>query len=351
MQAAGKRIAVVGPIYGGSVSIAACTVRALDRLGHDVSYIDSTGHKEALDAARRVFPEEARAAAVAGFLERVRRECRESLAELGPEIVIYLAQAPATRDEDVAQLRDKGVPTIFWFVEDHRMFSYWQKLPGRFDHIWHIEPGDFGEQLRQRGQRFVDYVPMACDPALHCPFTPPAGDLIDVSFAGSPYPNRVALLRGLAGLADLHLFGPRWSQDPLLAPHADGDAEVPHVDLPLVFARSRINLNLSSAVEVNQFAVRKSFVNPRAFEIAGSGGFQLCESFCPIEWFFDPGREVVIFDDAADARDKITYYLAHETERRAIAEAGHRRAMAAHTYDRRLAEALERAALVDPRLG
>jgi spore maturation protein CgeB len=41
--------------------------------------------------------------------------------------------------------------------------------------------------------------------------------------------------------------------------------------------------------------------------------------------YFSEGRECAYFSDADELIEKIEYYLVHEEERRALAEAGHRR--------------------------
>jgi spore maturation protein CgeB len=51
----------------------------------------------------------------------------------------------------------------------------------------------------------------------------------------------------------------------------------------------------------------------------------------------------VCFDTVDDLVDRARYYLTHEAERRAIAEAGHRRTLGEHTYEQRFT-ALFRAA-------
>jgi spore maturation protein CgeB len=50
---------------------------------------------------------------------------------------------------------------------------------------------------------------------------------------------------------------------------------------------------------------------------------------------------VAVFTSLAEAREKISYYLAHEDERRAMAAAAKARVLKEHTYARRLAGALE----------
>ena len=346
------RIAVVGPLTGGSVSVAECTVRALRRLGHDVRYVDNTGYMSVLSAIQQgADPEPLKSRMVDQFLDLVRRESRQATAAARPQLALHLAQAPVMRDEDLEDLRRADVPTVLWFVEDAGIFTGWRETVGRYDHFWTIQGDGFVEQLLALGQRFADHVPLACDPDRHHPRQGPELERYrcDVSFVGSHYPNRVQLLQRLKTTPGLQIYGPGFARQGL-APQVRLDGTVPYEQLPLIFSASRINLNLTSAVLPAAFQTRKDFLNPRAFEICGCAGFQLIEDLAPVQPFFEPGQEVVTFDGVDDARDKIAYYLAHDDERLAIAAAGHRRAHAEHSYDRRLGAALARAADRDPRI-
>jgi spore maturation protein CgeB len=361
-------IAVVGPIAGGSLSIAEACVRALRRLGHRVTFVDNQGYAPALraiDAA--TIDASARARARVDLFLVASDATRRALREARPQLALFLAQAPVVRDSDVDDLRAANIPSVFWFVEDFRVFTYWPSAVRRFDHVWTIQRGELHQRLAAAGHRSFDYVPTACDPELHHPYSPDETRdyAAAVSFAGSAYPNRRKLLSDLCalGLGDeappvlgsppaFRLWGPRFSREPALAAAAAAglDGDVPHAALARIFSATAINLNLSSSAAPETFAIAKDLVNPRTFEIAGCGGFQLAESLIPIGEFFEPGREIEIFTTVAEARDKLRYYRAHEAARRAVAEAGHRRAHAEHTYDRRLAAALARLAERDDRI-
>ena len=79
-------------------------------------------------------------------------------------------------------------------------------------------------------------------------------------------------------------------------------------------------------------------IKGRNFEIPGCGGFLLTGSADNLEQYYEDGREVVIFHDADELIDKIRYYLAHDEERSAIAQAGYERTLREHTYVHRFRE-------------
>ncbi len=55
-----------------------------------------------------------------------------------------------------------------------------------------------------------------------------------------------------------------------------------------------------------------------------------------LEKQYEIGKEIVVYKDIPDLVEKVRYYLAHDEEREAIAEAGYRRTMKDHTISKRL---------------
>ncbi len=103
--------------------------------------------------------------------------------------------------------------------------------------------------------------------------------------------------------------------------------------MPLVFRRSRINLNIS-------LRSIKSGIPLRAFDIMGSGGFLLSNFQADFLDAFTPGEDFVYYESEEDLLQKIDYYLEHEDERAAIAKNGHDKVAAAHTFRHRVREML-----------
>lgn len=106
-----------------------------------------------------------------------------------------------------------------------------------------------------------------------------------------------------------------------------------YAKMPLVFKKSRINLNIS-------LRSIKSGIPLRAFDIMGSGGFLLSNYQEDFLENFTPGVDFEYYESESDLLRKIDYYLAHEEERHAIAKNGHDRVASAHTYRDRVREML-----------
>lgn len=103
--------------------------------------------------------------------------------------------------------------------------------------------------------------------------------------------------------------------------------------MPLVFKRSKINLNIS-------LRSIKSGIPLRAFDILGSGGFLLSNYQADFLDDFVPGEDFVYYESKEDLINKIDYYLTHEEERIAVATNGHDKVAANHTFRHRVRDML-----------
>jgi spore maturation protein CgeB len=80
------------------------------------------------------------------------------------------------------------------------------------------------------------------------------------------------------------------------------------------------------------------FVNPRTFEIAGLGAFQVTDMRQLLPPHFDLAAELSAFGQWNAMRAAIEYFSTHEDERKAIAANGKRRVLQEHTYRHRAQE-------------
>lgn len=99
-------------------------------------------------------------------------------------------------------------------------------------------------------------------------------------------------------------------------------------DLPKFYAHSAINFNCTSQQ-------MKGAVNQRIFDGPAAGGFVLTDWREQMAELFDPDQ-MAYYQDKEEIPDKIRYYLKNPSERQKILEAGRKRVLAEHTWDRRL---------------
>ncbi len=110
----------------------------------------------------------------------------------------------------------------------------------------------------------------------------------------------------------IHLFGVGWGR------------LVSFEEMIDIYGSSKINLNFSKVYDSFQ-------IKGRIFQVCNAGGFLLTEYVPGIESYFEIDKEIVCFKNADEMIDKITYYLNHDEERRAIAQAGWKRAINKYT--------------------
>jgi spore maturation protein CgeB len=103
-----------------------------------------------------------------------------------------------------------------------------------------------------------------------------------------------------------------------------------YADLPLFYPATRINFNCTSQQ-------MKGAVNQRVFDVPVCGGFLLTDHRRQMEDLFEPGKEIVCYEDPDEIPGLVRHYLPREGGRRAVVEAARRRILAEHTYDLRLA--------------
>mgnify|MGYP006299428267 CR=1 FL=1 len=76
---------------------------------------------------------------------------------------------------------------------------------------------------------------------------------------------------------------------------------------------------------------RPGGLSNRALWVTGVGSFYLSQYKAGIEEFFEPGKEIAVFEDEQDMINQVRYYLTHPEARAAIAAAGQRRTLAEYT--------------------
>lgn len=103
-----------------------------------------------------------------------------------------------------------------------------------------------------------------------------------------------------------------------------------------IFNSSKINLGFSEVFLNHNFSELKlKHLHLRDFEIPMAGGFYCIQYSDELTEFYEPNKEVVVYNTEYELKDKIEFYLHHDNERKKIQEAGYRRAQNCHTYQKR----------------
>jgi spore maturation protein CgeB len=284
----------------------------------------------------------------------------------------------------IRELTEAGVPTLNWFCDDHWRFdTYSRHWASCFK--WVVTTAASAlPKYSDLGYHNAIKSQWACNTLLYRKMEVPFQ--YDVTFVGQPHGNRRQVIHALrkAGIK-AHVWGGGWES-----------GRISQEEMIRVFNQSRINLNLSNAsIPVSAPAVpprttirsrvsrsldmvpfgshlkslgkvwRKRLVDSAAvpadtstteiadvhyaeqikarnFEIPGCGGFVLTGRADNLERYYEISKEVVCFEELEDLVEKVRYYLSHEDERAAIAQAGYERTMREHTYVHRFNEIFQR---------
>ncbi len=335
-----QRIMLVTPVRGGSLPVARHTAKALKNLGHTVIEADLSP----LDVFyRQVWRPEVpseKSQAVAARMMAFIADYLTCLAETEkPDLLLALAQAPLDR-RTLGRIRSMGIPTAFWFVEDYRFLGYFREVADCYDFFFHIQDEPMEKELTRLGHRNFHYLPLAAAPAEFRPISEAkqlAPYKADLSFMGAGYPNRKSVFSELLGY-DLKIWGTEWDLDSPLGRRVQQEGRrVSTEETALIFNAAAININLHSSVFTTALDPDGAFVNPRTFEVASCGAFQLLDRRRLLSRHFEIDREMIVFDDVDELKTKIDFYLARPELRSEIASRARLRVLAEHTYEHRMA--------------
>ena len=339
MTSPALRVLVVLPMYGGSLPIGRYCARALTDLGHTVRVFDAPALHPAFTGLSALDLAPARKAPLeTAFLQVVSQAIWAQVEEFSPQFVLALAQAPMGRAL-LQRLRRAGVRTAMWFVEDYRIFTYWQAYAPLYDLFAVIQKEPFLSELAAVGQPHTLYLPLAALPEFHKPLAlSPAEQReygSDIAFLGAGYPNRRVAFRPLAG-RDFKIWGSDWEGETLLARNIQRQGQrIGEEESVKIYNAARVNLNLHSSVSARELVSHGDFVNPRTFELAAMGAFQLVDRRSLMEGLFGPD-ELATFESPEEFYQRIDYFLAHPEEREAYARRARERVLGEHTYQRRM---------------
>ena len=336
------RVLVAGPLYGGSLPMAGSVASACRELDVDVRLFDGSPHAGSYRALGALgVPSDRRTMLQGSLVELLSDALVELAVTWRADLVLAMAQAPLG-EAGVTRLKEAGIATAFWFVENNRVLPYWRAVAPHYDWFYAIQPGRFLGRLADAGAPRPRYLPVGCDPARHRPVTLTTEERdrygADVSFAGAAYLNR---RRAFAALTDygLRVWGPEWQKTPLAGVTAEGGRRFTSDEMAKIASATRINLNLHSAEHVSGLDPDPDYVNPRTFELAACGAFQLVDARDPLRDVF-AADEVATFSSVPQLRELIAHYLPLPEDRDVMAARARGRALADHTYEHRVRQVL-----------
>lgn len=255
--------------------------------------------------------------------------------------LFFVTKGIAILPETLAQLRRMGVLTANWFCEflGDPFFGRWYPANiGYYDYAFTFEPHIVQRYEGKYPDTRFAYVPLGILAGDYADVTLNEVDRIkyscDVCFVGALYPERVRLLEMVAASkVDLRIY--HWQNErvpPSLKSYCHGP--ITTKDVAKLYRCARVCLN-------QHLEPRGTGANPRTFEIAAAGGFQLSDHQYDIPNLFVPDKEIMLYQKPGDVPQLIATALADPERRAAIATAGQRRCLRDHTLDKRIRSIIE----------
>ena len=267
------------------------------------------------------------------WLRKANLELLRLADELRPDLILVIG-TEGVRAGTLAQVRVRVPESLIYSVypdSPHNLDSDRIHCLPFFDRATASSPA-WVDAFSRLGAKNVAYQPFAADPYLHSPARPDTSRpefSHDIAFIGTWRPEREAFLEHLADL-DLCIWGSRyWAArcrpgSPL--PKKWGGRSITGEEFSRVCGASRILLNVMDPATWPG-------PNMRTFEQPACRAFSLVTRTPALLEHFTEGETIVSFDSVEEARDKIRFYLSHESERQRIADASYRLVIeGGHTY-------------------
>jgi len=211
-----------------------------------------------------------------------------------------------------------------------------------YDYCFTTDSGSISAH-RNAGCLNVKFIPFGCMSEIHKRLNLSEEDKklygSDIVFIGGITPYRLGILEKLADF-NLKIWSPRNFQQtknplPSSLPVYSKITGKPAWDEEMV------KIYNASKIVLNIYSLKISADNNmRLFEAPACGVFTLTEKKNILPNLFKDKEEIVFFENIAQLKELINYYLDHPEEREAIAKKGQKRAYRDHTYFKRAEEFL-----------
>jgi spore maturation protein CgeB len=292
---------------------------ALSALGHEVDVFDSFD--------RSVHP---------NFAE-LNRALLAKVTAWKPDLLLCVLMHYEVWRETLLAVRERcGAAVLNWGTDDSWKYAQFTRYVARSVDLYATTSHEALRLAHAEGLKNVVLTQWAASDAVLAEPLPAKSCDYGVSFVGAAYGNRRRWIDQLAARGiEVQCFGHGWPNGP-----------VDTAALRAITRRSVISLNFgdSGLQWKGALPYRSRQIKARVFEVPGAGGLLLTQPAEHLDHYYRIGQEIDVFNSADELAAKIREYLHDGPRRDAIAHAGHARTRGEHTYTRRLAPLLERAA-------
>jgi spore maturation protein CgeB len=338
-SADGRHILIAGPPYRGYLGMIgdafrACGLRvsALEwkhlrrNLAQEIGFYGSGRYRLRLAHKQ----DELNTVAIESAMER-----------LSPDIILVMKAAQLS-PKTVKTCEAKGVKRILWAYDSAREYPLITKTACDYDRVYTYEPDNVKMLSELCDAR---YLPMGYDPRLYLPVGGRgSGRDVDISFVGAlrDTPVRKETIRHVAlEMPDrtvgvwtdtIHWYSHRRLNDRRFIMGRPNirlsRRTIDHAEINEIYNRSKVCLNVHHPQSVGA-------LNPRTFEILGSGGLLVTDRRMDGLDGFEDGTGYIFYSSLEDLTEKLRPILENDEARRTTAEKGHQAAFNGHTFEQR----------------
>ena len=216
-------------------------------------------------------------------------------------------------------------------------FDHWNRIKmiaPYYDYFFNYDP-EIVKRLKEVGYPNSYYLPFSADIGPEAVWSDFSQRKYAISFVGSFMPIRYAqretILSQVKDL-DLNIWGNRAWLGTSLKDYYRGYPDTE--EMSKIYRQSKIVINVDLMIGVGGTGV-----NLRPFEVTACGAMLLNhDDRKDIFNLFKEGKEFVSFKGPEDIRQKVEYFLHHQNELEAIAQAGFERTKSDHTYLKRIGD-------------
>jgi spore maturation protein CgeB len=254
------------------------------------------------------------------------------------------------------ELRNRfGVPVVFYDGDVPMSLPEFGGMDTGFNYYHGADPSEYDlvisnsegglDRLRELGARRAEAVFWGADPELFQPHD--VEKEYDVFFYGYGDKFRREWMQALVGepsraAADIDFaLGGRDFRGDIGNAREIGD--VPFNVFARAISAARINLNITRRSHATVFASSSS----RPFELAAAGAAIVSNPYEGIERWFEPGRELLVVNDADEALAAYRELLADPGQAEELGRRARERALDEHTYAHRARRVLELVGIAD----
>ncbi len=233
--------------------------------------------------------------------------------------VVFMIEYRLLKEDVVLKLKDMLPKSVFmfWYGDPYFGETDWRvnDITRHCDWFLATSAGRVLEHYKEDNKvAKAAFLPQPCDPDIHYPHEVADRWKSDMLFTGKLQhgslkmyeqdEDRPALIKYFIEHNNMAMYGDMgypgvWGKDYLDA-----------------IAGTKIGLNINVCNDVSKY------YSNRLINYLSNGAFVLSAKVPNAELMFEDGKHLVYFDSQEDCKEKAGYYLGHEAERKAIAEAG-----------------------------